>query len=123
MQTAALADSLVNLAKRVADSQPEVNFCFGKVVQESPLLIMVEQRLLVPEDELILTDSVIAFVERRQDDERYLHDKIYSVYHDLTLNDRVLLARVQGGQAYVIVSRYYATELDEEMKQGGVGNE
>jgi len=115
VQTAALADSLVSLAKRVADSQPEVNFAFGRVVNESPLQIMVEQRLLVPEEELILTDSVIGYVEQRQDDERYLKDKIYTVYHNLTLNDRVLLARVQGGQAYVIVSRYYATELDEEV--------
>lgn len=113
MQTAVLAEALAGLAKRAADSQPAVNFAFGRVVGESPLQILVEQRLLVPEEELILTDSVIASVERRQDDERYLHDKIYNVYHNLTLDDRVLLACVQGGQAYVVVSRYYATELDE----------
>ena len=113
MQTAALTDALVGLAKRAADSLPAVSFAFGRVVNESPLQIMLEQRLLVPEEELILTDSVIGFVERRQDDERYLKDKIYRVYHNLELNDRVWLACVQGGQAYVIVSRYYATELDE----------
>ena len=42
-----------------------------------------------------------------------MKDKIYRVYHNLEVNDRVLLAAVQGGQAYVIISRYYATELDE----------
>ena len=113
MQTAVLADAMVNLAKRVTDSQPAVSFAFGRVVNESPLQIMVEQRLLVPEEELILTESVIGYLERRQDDERYLKDKIYRVYHNLEVNDRVLLAAVQGGQAYVIISRYYATELDE----------
>ena len=43
-------------------------------------------------------------------------DPIYIVEHNLHKYDRVLLARVQGGQAYVILSRYYATEKEDEKK-------
>ena len=114
MQTAALADTLVSLARRAADSQPEVNFCFGQVVSESPLQILVEQRLLVPEDELILTEPLIAAVEPVFDTEGNVIKNVYQVFHNLSLEDRVLLARVQGGQAYVIISRYYPTEAADD---------
>ena len=55
LQGAMLAEAIAGLAKRAADSETAVNFAFGKVVQEYPLQVMLEQRLLLPEEQLILT--------------------------------------------------------------------
>ena len=51
--------------------------------------------------------------------EIYIREKIYDVFHNLEAGDRVLLANVQGGQSWVILSKYYATELDELLEQNG----
>lgn len=59
LQGAMLAEAIAGLAKRAADSETAVNFAFGKVVQEYPLQVMLEQRLLLPEEQLILTENVI----------------------------------------------------------------
>ena len=51
LQGAMLAEAIAGLAKRAADSETAVNFAFGKVVQEYPLQVMLEQRLLLPEEQ------------------------------------------------------------------------
>ena len=119
MHGAMLAETIAGLAKRAADSEAAVNFAFGKVVQEYPLQVMLEQRLLLPEEQLILTENVIGAAVLRTDKEIYIREKIYDVFHNLEAGDRVLLANVRGGQAWVILSKYYATELDELLEQNG----
>ncbi len=119
MQTAMLAEAIASLAKRTADSEAAVNFAFGKVMQEYPLQVMLEQRLLLQEEQLILTENVIGAASLRTDKEIYIREKIYDVFHNLEAGDRVLLANVQGGQSWVILSKYYATELDELLEQNG----
>lgn len=119
LQTAMLAEAIASLAKRTADSEAAVNFAFGKVMQEYPLQVMLEQRLLLQEEQLILTENVIGAASLRTDKEIYIREKIYDVFHNLEAGDRVLLANVQGGQSWVILSKYYATELDELLEQNG----
>ena len=119
MQTAMLAEAIASLAKRTTDSEAAVNFAFGKVMQEYPLQVMLEHRLLLQEDQLILTENVIGAAVLRTDKEIYIEEKIYDVFHNLEAGDRVLLANVQGGQSWVILSKYYATELDELLEQNG----
>ena len=119
LQGAMLAEAIAGLAKRAADSEKAVNFAFGKVVQEYPLQVMLEQRLLLPEEQLILTENVIGAAVLRTDKEIYIREKIYDVFHNLEVGERVLLANVRGGQAWVILSKYYATELDELLEQNG----
>lgn len=75
--------------------------------------------LLLPEEQLILTENVIGAAVLRTDKEIYIREKIYDVFHNLEVGERVLLANVRGGQAWVILSKYYATELDELLEQNG----
>lgn len=101
-----LAASICDLIDRVMEGAEEVAFMFGVVIDTAPLTVQVEQRLILPEELLILTDAVIADVEQVENPE----DKsavIYRVFHNLSNGDRVLLAKIQGGEAYVILSRCY----------------
>lgn len=121
MNVGALAEVIVALARRAGDVEAPVGFVFGVVTEEEPLEIELEQRLTLPEEMLILTDNVIGdayLIEHFDEEGKPIEDDdpIYVVEHDLHKKDRVLLARVQGGQAYVILSRYYAVEKEEENK-------
>lgn len=115
----ALAEVIVELARRVGEAEVPVGFAFGQVTSEEPLEVRLEQRLTLPEDMLILTDNVIgsARLVEQPDEEAEDDEPVYIVEHDLHKHDRVLLARVQGGQAYVILSRYYAVEKEKENKK------
>jgi hypothetical protein len=110
---AGLAETVVRLAGRAVENAEGVNFMFGEVASAYPLQILVEQRLLLPEDVLILTDPVIseAVLCRGADGKEI--PNLYVVKHKLARADRVLLAKVQGGQAYVVLSKIYPTELLE----------
>ena len=119
MSYGALAEAIRGLARRAGEQEAPVGFAFGQVVSEEPLEIRVEQRLLLPEEVLVLTDGVIGsarLVAQEGEGETENRDPIYIVEHNLHKYDRVLLARVQGGRAYVILSRYYATEKEDEKK-------
>jgi hypothetical protein len=109
-----LAETVVQLAGRALESAEGVSFMFGEVVKLKPLQILVEQRLLLPEDVLILTDPVIATAVLCKDEEGNDIPTLYAVTHKLAVKDRVLLAKVQGGKAYVILSKIYPTELVNE---------
>lgn len=104
-----LAAGLCELAERALERADGVAFMFGEVTRAAPLTINVEQRLLLPADILILTDAVIASVEPVMDEQGRFAG-YYDVAHNLSPGDRVLLAKIQGGEAYVILSRAYQTE-------------
>jgi hypothetical protein len=107
---AGLAETVVRLAGRAVENADGVSFMFGEVVSAYPLQILVEQRLLLPEDVLILTDPVIAAAVLCTDADGKEIPNLYVVRHKLASADRVLLAKVQGGQAYVVLSKIYPTE-------------
>lgn len=109
---AVLAESIAQVAKRAVEGSDGSGFTFGEVTGVAPLEIMLEQRLLLPADVLVLTDAVIASVMRLEGEgyEEYEGRKVYAVTHNMTLGDKVLLAKAAGGQMWVILSKYYATE-------------
>lgn len=109
---AALAGSIAEVARRAAESAEGLSFAFGEVVSSTPLEIMLEQRLLLPYEVLVLTDAVIAEAVRLEGEDypEYEGRKVYAVYHNLTPGDKVLLAKAAGGQMWIVLSRYYATE-------------
>ncbi len=118
----ALAEVIVELARRAGETEVPVGFAFGQVTGVEPLEVRLEQRLTLPEDMLILTDNVIGSARLVEQPDEGAEDEapIYIVEHNLHKHDRVLLARVQGGQAYVILSRYYAVEKEDVNKNSEV---
>lgn len=102
-----LAERICELAGRVVERTESVAFMFGEVIESAPLTVKVEQRLILPEEILILTDPVIDYVEEIEGGEG---EVTYKVVHKLACGDRVLLAKILGGEAYVILSRCYQTE-------------
>lgn len=100
-----LAERIAALAARVVESADSVDFMFGEVLTSEPLVVQVEQNLLLPAEVLVLTDPVIAAVEVREDVEG--DEVVYRVVSKLCRGDRVLLAKVKGGEAYVVLSRCY----------------
>ncbi len=65
------------------EASSPVNIVFGAVVSVAPLKIKLEQKLTLEKANLILTQSIPA----------------------LSVNDKVVLIRMQGGQKYLIIDR------------------
>lgn len=106
-----LAEVLLHLSERVNEAADGVSFAFGEVVRGEGLSVRLESRLILPADVLVLTDPVIESAEPILDEE----EKPTGTYHvvdKLNIGDRVLLAKMQGGQYYVILSKCYAVESD-----------
>lgn len=106
-----LAEVLLRLAERGIEAADGVSFAFGEVVRGEGLTVQLESRLILPADVLVLTDPVIESAEPILDEEEK-PTGIYHVISKLGIGDRVLLAKMQGGQYYVILSKCYAVESD-----------
>ncbi|HIU10188.1 MAG TPA: DUF2577 family protein [Candidatus Avidehalobacter gallistercoris] len=106
-----LAEVLLKLSERMSEAADGVSFAFGQVVRGEGLTVQLESRLLLPSDVLVLTDPVIESVEPILD-ENDRPTGVYNVLDNLSIGDRVLLAKIQGGQYYVILSKCYAVESD-----------
>ena len=90
--------NMVELIKKAAiqavnDSMPPA-IMFGTVTNTEPLKINVEQRLTLNENHLILTSSVSNFT---QDAVEYKFA--------LTVGEKVILLRIQGGQKFIVLDR------------------
>lgn len=111
--------------KAISEGSP-VSVRFGKVVQEEPLKIEVEQKLLLEEEagHLILTHlvkdyemdiSVSHTTEMRGGGGGYAayesHDHAYSgrkkikIHNGLKLDEKVILLQMQGGQQFIVLDR------------------
>lgn len=105
-------------SKETAEAMDPVTICFGLVTREDPLEILVEQRLPLKEDDLILTRAVLdheidltrgispigSYIERgwefREEDKWR-----YKVHNKLEIDDKVILMRMQGGQKYIVMDK------------------
>lgn len=83
------AAELIKVIKRSAIEAVEalkpVNICFGEVVSTSPLKVNVEQRMVLGELQLVLSEKVVE--------------------KPLEQGDNVILFRQQLGQKYIITDR------------------
>ena len=132
-------DNLLELIKQAGlgavEEKKPVGFLVGNVKSISPLEIEVEQKLLLTEEILILTKSVMDYKTEitfddfsvKQTAVRYSMDnddpsddyrvsfkggakhKI-TVYNGLKVGDCVLLMKVQGGQKFVVLERVGAID-------------
>ncbi len=121
---------LIQLLKELSKKTNETNEPFehrkGIVETTSPLTIRVDQKLLLEEDELILTHlvrdyevdiSVSHETEESEDikgvmpdfkshDHKYKGRKKIIIHQGLKAGEEVIMLKVQGGQAYIVLDRY-----------------
>lgn len=118
------AVGLVKAVKRAAleavEATKPVNVCFGQVVSKSPLKINVEQKMVLGQNQLILSRNVTDFktmvtvqweTEKNDDDSLMPHthdivgEKEVTIHNALEVDDEVILIRQQEGQRYVVIDR------------------
>lgn len=122
------------IAKTVKSMGP-VSFQFGIVTSANPLKIMLDDGLEVPRDNIILTDNVrdMKYTIRRRElttentgnnwttssnsqhshsiplggthKHKIITENEITIYRRLNLGEKVLIANVQGGNRFVVLSR------------------
>lgn len=123
-----LVKTIKKAALEAVDASKPVEVCFGKVTSASPLKILVEQKLLLGEAQLVLARSVTNYKTSiiggniknyyytgstadsgtAAVDPEHVHaiGRIeVTVHNGLVAGDEVILIRQQGGQKYVVVDR------------------
>ena len=124
MSTARLYQTLQAIAKQTGEAGDPADWCLGEVIGTSPLTIKVEQKDIVTEEFLELTDAVRDYnvdievnhiTENRgggsgypafeSHNHAYVGRKRITVYNGLHVGETVILLRQAGGQSFLVVSR------------------
>ncbi|EJW16541.1 DUF2577 domain-containing protein [Paenibacillus alvei] len=82
------------------EASSPVALLYGVVLSVSPL--QVEQRFTLPESALVITEQLTEYKVRIGGEEVTIREGLYA-------GDRLLLARMQGGQSYVALDRVVGT--------------
>lgn len=104
-----LADVIKELSRGQNAAGNPVSVMFGTVTEEKPLKILVDQRLPLDEDFLIVTERLTRYeIDLKHKHETNgeptkdaLTEKVV-IREGLKTGDGVLLLRIQGGQKYVV---------------------
>lgn len=102
------------------------NVVFGTVISMSPMVIQLESKMQIPEENLSLTKntslwSVDMTVDHQTEDAQggsgearyeshhhgYKGTKTFLVHNELQVGDKVILLRCEGGQRFVVLDRVY----------------
>lgn len=124
MNAAELTVAIKKAALDAVRSSKPVEICFGKVMGVSPLKILVDQKMILGESQLVLSRNVTDFTtevtvnwntENKSggsgDSSFASHNhaitgkKKITVHNGLVVGDELILFRQQGGQKYVVVDR------------------
>ena len=106
-----------NARSEFARTQP-MNLAFGTVLSANPLTISINQKMILTSEFLILTSAVRDHTvpvsvdwetEETQCDAMHKHKivgrKKITIHNGLTIGEKVLLLRAQGGQDYIVLDR------------------
>lgn len=83
-----LAETIKKAAIDAVEASNPVRVLFGEVLAENPLEIKVDQRFILTQEFLVITDTAEP---------------------KLTAGTKVILLRVQGGQQYVVLDKLVST--------------
>lgn len=96
---------MAQLIKRAAidavEAAKPVAFLFGVVVSVNPLEINVDQKMSIKQSHLIVPEHLTDYKVQM----KLAIDQEVLVKNALKKGDRVILARLQGGQKFVVVDR------------------
>jgi len=97
---------ITNLIKKAAigamEEKSPINIKYGTVISDDPLKIQIDQKLTLSEIQLELTSNVINYTTNIIIDGE---TKSITIKNELTLNDKVILLRMQGGQQYLVLDK------------------
>lgn len=119
-----LFEMIKKISTEAVDAKKPAGLLFGKVISDSPLKILVEQKMTLEKEQLVLcrnvTDfkvmmTVKHFTENKGGGsgdsayESHRHEykgkKEFLVHNKLKTGEEVLLLRQQGGQKFIVVDR------------------
>ena len=124
------ANGLVEAVKKASRDEREaskpVNVYFGEVISKTPLKINVEQKMILGENQLILTRNVTDYMTtvtvqwtteegvlspdgETADTPLHVHDiagtKNFLMHNALEVGDEVIILRQQEGQKFIVADR------------------
>jgi len=122
---------LVRLVKQAAvdavNASSPMHLCYGRVTSTSPLKIEVDQKLILTDAQLILTNNVRDYtvemtVDHTTEEEsggsgyaafaahshKYKGRKSFRVHLALKQGEQVVMLRCDGGQKYIVIDRWEA---------------
>ena len=107
-----LLDAMKMAGIGAVENNGPVRVMFGVVASADPLTVRVDQKLILPEQALILTDAVRDHEESitisgitDSDGDSISTTATIAVHNALKEGDPVILIRVQGGQKYLIIGK------------------
>ena len=129
-----LVQLLKELSKKTNDAQEPFEHRKGTVESVKPLTVRVDQKLILEEDDLILTHLVrdydvdISVSHETEDFElvegvltdikshkhEYKGRKRITVHNGLKAGEDVVLLKVQGGQTYIVLDRFKDPQTEGE---------
>lgn len=94
----------------VNDSKPTA-VVYGNVVSADPLAISIDQKLILKEIHLILTNNVRDYVVEmtEEDTSVSVEKKRFTVHNKLAAGDSVIMIQMQGGQKYLVLDKVVKT--------------
>jgi hypothetical protein len=99
-------NSLLELIKKISSktiaAEKPCDFCFGKVISESPLKIFIEQKITLDSAQLVLTRNVTDFKTKIDGAE-------VKIENSLQVGEKVVLLRQKGGQKFLVLDRVINT--------------
>lgn len=94
----AMIDVIKRIAKEAVEAGSPVAFTYGTVTAVGPLEVLVDQRFSLPEELLVIPESL---KEYKLD----IGGVEYEIRKGLEAGDQLILVRMQGGQNYLIIDR------------------
>ncbi len=121
-----LVQTLQQLAAQTEQAMKPCDYCLGVVESVSPLTIRIDQKDIVSEEFLILTDLVRdysvditvshttenrsgggGYAEFASHNHDYTGRKKIIVHNGLSVGESVILVQQAGGQEFIVLSRLY----------------
>lgn len=105
-------DAMKLISNDVHKASGPVELISGQVVGVNPLSVKIDQKLILPEKVLVLTDAVrdheVEITLAGLTDSRggsVSGTSVITIHNALQLGESVILIRMQGGQKYMITGR------------------
>lgn len=107
------------LAYDVLQQENIADICYGTVTAIEPLKIMLEQKLELTEEFLVLSQNVVKhyesfYMRKKNSNGEWEHYEII-IEKELKKGERVILMKMTGGQRYVVLDR-----VGEEMTESEI---
>jgi hypothetical protein len=93
-----MLEAIKRAAQEAVEAAGPVQVQLGVVTNDNPLEVLVDNRLSLSEDFLIVPETLVEF-------KLAIGSNEYEIRKPLAAGDKLLLIRMQGGQRYVIMDR------------------